>query len=189
MTKKQTNQSILLAGILIAIAAISRLLPHPANFAPISAMALMGGAYFGRHWMKFLIPFAALFISDFILNNTVLRAFYPDHEGLVFFSQYMLYNYLSFGIIVCIGIVALRKVRISNLIVASLSSSLLFFLLTNFGSWKSQMLGDISLLVTYEMGLPFFRATVLGDLIYSFIGFGALETFRRRISAGNLNKA
>src|ERR1043166_8472968 len=38
-----------------------------ANFAPLAALALCGGAYFPPRW-KFTAPLGALFVSDLILN-------------------------------------------------------------------------------------------------------------------------
>jgi hypothetical protein len=50
--------------VLILLAAMSRLLPHPPNFAPIAAIALFGSAHFDRKWKAFLVPLAAMLLSD-----------------------------------------------------------------------------------------------------------------------------
>ena len=50
------------------LAALSRLLPLPPNFAPIEAMALFGGAYFARRHLAFLVPLLALLASDLALG-------------------------------------------------------------------------------------------------------------------------
>ncbi|MBP9581849.1 MAG: hypothetical protein KBE38_06805 [Ignavibacterium sp.] len=49
-------------------AAFLRLLPHPPNFAPIAAMALFGGAYFSKKSFAFVIPLAAIFLTDLIIG-------------------------------------------------------------------------------------------------------------------------
>ena len=77
--------------VLIAIvlaAAGSRLIPHPPNLASISAITLFGGAYFSDKRLAFLVPLVALLLSDLILG----------------FYNYMEVVYLSFALIVCIGL-------------------------------------------------------------------------------------
>ncbi|HEU5166851.1 MAG TPA: DUF6580 family putative transport protein, partial [Chitinophagaceae bacterium] len=46
-----------------------------ANFSPLGAMAIFGGAYFDRKWKGFAFPLLMLFISDFILHQTVFKAY------------------------------------------------------------------------------------------------------------------
>lgn len=62
---------------MIQLAAISRLVPHMFNFAPMSAMGLFGAAYFTRKWQAFFIPVAATWLSDLYLNNVVYAQYNP----------------------------------------------------------------------------------------------------------------
>ena len=177
------SKNFLLAVILIAGAAIYRLLPHPPNVAPITAIALFGGAYLNRKWLIFLVPFVALYASDFVLNNTVLRSWYPNVEGTVFWSQYMTGTFLAFGIVICIGLLFLKKISMIKVIGASLIASVLFFLVTNFFVWFSsptypQNIGG--LLACYGAGIPFFRPTILGDLVFTGALFGIMEIVRSK---------
>ena len=58
-------------GILVAMivaAAAMRLLPHPANFTPIGALALFAGAHFDDKRWAFIVPLAAMFLSDILLG-------------------------------------------------------------------------------------------------------------------------
>src|SRR5688572_29437547 len=57
---------ILLVSIVFA-AAFARLLPHPANFTPVAALALFAGAYLPRT-MAFFIPLAAMLLSDIVIG-------------------------------------------------------------------------------------------------------------------------
>lgn len=176
------SRNILLAIVLIAVAAIYRLVPHPPNVAPITAIALFGGAYINRKWLIFLVPFVALYLSDFVLNNTALRSYYPNVEGTVFWSQYMTGTFLAFGLIICIGLVFLKKISALRVISISLVSSILFFLITNFFAWIASPLYPQSfsgLLSSYGAGIPFFRPTILGDLLFTGVLFGAMELFKK----------
>ena len=42
--------------LMILLAALSRLIPHPANFSPIGAMAIFGAGYYSKRYLAFLIP-------------------------------------------------------------------------------------------------------------------------------------
>ena len=53
---------------LIFLAVLSRFLPHPPNFTPIAAIALLSGKGFANRWIVFLIPIVSLFISDLFLG-------------------------------------------------------------------------------------------------------------------------
>ncbi|HQU58403.1 MAG: hypothetical protein KDD02_03125 [Phaeodactylibacter sp.] len=174
--------------LMIGAAALSRLLPHPYNFTPIGAIGLFGGAYFSKKYLSFLIPFAALWASDFLLNNLVYARLYPQfyQEGVVWFSQLAIGVYLGFGLIIALGIFILRKVNIPNLLAASLLASVIFFLVTNFGSWLVDPVYPktaTGLLGAYAAGLPFFWNTLLGDLFFAGVLFGAYEWAQRRMPA------
>lgn len=172
-----------IVSLLILLAAMSRLLPHPHNFTPIGAMGLFGAAYFSRKHLAFLIPFIGLWISDMVLNNLIYARLYPEFygEGVVWFGS--VWVYLAFALIIVLGFVLLRHVKPTNLLAASLLASVLFFLITNFGS----MLADpkypksiTGLMAAYTAGIPFFWNTLLGDLFFSGVLFGSFEWFRRQ---------
>lgn len=163
--------------LIILVAAASRLLPHPHNVTPVGALGLFGAAYFSRKYLAFLAPFAAMWLSDLLLNNLVYARMYPDlYEGFAWFGNPWVY--LSFGLIVLLGFGLLRKIKWSTLLGASLSASILFFLITNFGTWLSTPLYPktaAGLISCYAMGIPFFWNTLLGDLFFTGLLFGAFE--------------
>ena len=63
----QTRRFALLVG-LIVLAALSRLIPHPPNFAPIAAIALFGGAVFADRRLAYAVPVVAMLLSDLLLG-------------------------------------------------------------------------------------------------------------------------
>jgi len=165
--KLTTPGFIILTGMILA-AAFVRLIPHPPNFAPIAAMALFGGAYFTKKWAAFLIPLAALFVTDLIIG----------------FHGTMWAVYLSFILIVMIGMIMIKKKKITNIFLASVSSSVLFFVISNFGVWLTgpYYSKDIAgLSACYTAAIPFFHYTLLGDLFFVTLLFGAYEFAKARI--------
>ena len=159
--------------LLIFLAAMSRLLPHPPNFAPIGAMALFGAAYFTHRYWAFIVPIVSMWISDLILNNVVYGQYF---DGFVWFHAGSLFAYGAFALIVLLGLFTLKKVRIPTLFASALGASMIFFIVSNFGVW---FLGGMypkdlgGLMACYVAGIPFFHNTVLGDLFYTAVLFGA----------------
>lgn len=169
--------------LLILLAAVSRILPHPPNFTPVGAMALFGAAWFKpRHW-AFIVPFAGLWLSDLFLNNVVYAQYYPS---FVWFDTGQLWVYLSFGLIVGLGFMALGKITAGRVIGASLASSVLFFLITNFGVWVSGGMYALTwqgLAACYAAAIPFFANTILGDFCYTTTLFASYGLLRNRFPA------
>ena len=149
---------------LIAIGAVLRVVPHPWNFAPIGAMALFGGAVLPRG-VGIAVPLAALALSDAVLG------FYAGFAWV----------YGSFVLIGLLGLALRRRRTVARIIAASLASSVLFFLVTNFGEWLGPLYSHhvSGLWASYLAGIPFFRNTVASDLIYSLAFFGAYESASR----------
>jgi len=161
-----------LAAILTAIfvAAALRLVPHPPNFTPIGAMALFGGAYFGRRVLAFAAPLGALLLSDAAIGF---------HSG-------MPYVYGSVALIVLIGWVVAKRMAPLTIAAAALASSVLFFAVTNFGTWATGELYPPSLAglaACYVAAIPFFQNTLAGDLLYSALLFGGFALLERRLPA------
>lgn len=144
--------------------AILRLLPHLPNFAPIAAMALFGGVYLNKKY-AFGVPILALLISDYFIG---------------FYNIWvMLSVYGSFFIIGLLGLWLRKHKTILNTGAITLSSSVIFFIVTNFVVWAAppSMYSHNwqGLTQSYIMGLPFFRNTLLGDFFYVGAMFGLME--------------
>ncbi len=160
MSKTLVTPRFLLIFTVIFTAAFVRLIPHWPNFTPIAAIALFGGTYIGRKHLAFIIPLAAMLLSDLFLG----------------FHQTMLAVYLSFALIVGIGFLLRKRIGVFTVLSASLVSSLLFFLVTNFAAWQSGMMpypmNIVGLIECYAAGLPFLNNGILGDLVYNTVFFG-----------------
>ena len=53
---------------LVILAVITRLLPHPPNFAPITSIALFTGFHFVNKRLALFIPIACMFFTDLYLG-------------------------------------------------------------------------------------------------------------------------
>ncbi|NTW26644.1 MAG: hypothetical protein HGA37_18240 [Lentimicrobium sp.] len=168
---------------IVLMLALSRLLPHPFNFSPIAALALFGGAKYSNRFAAYLIPLAAVWVSDLFLNFAFYGRFVPFYDG-------SLITYAAFAMIVLLGSLALKKFSAKNLLLTSLSASVLFFLVSNFGVWAFSGLYPYTaagITACYAAAVPFFRNTLAGDLVYSFAVFYAFEFAMKRIPARGIN--
>lgn len=146
------------------MAVVFRLIPHSPNVAPIAALALFSGVMLPDA-KGFVIPIVALFISDLFLG----------------FHATVPFVYGSFVAIALMGAVLKKNVSPLRTGIGSIAGSILFFLVTNFGVWatSSMYTKDIQgLMHSYQMGLPFFRNTLLGDLFYTTLFFIAYRSIR-----------
>jgi hypothetical protein len=152
--------NFLVAVILILFAAFSRLIPHPVNFTPIAAIALFSSVYLDKKYFL-IIPVAAMLLSDIFLG----------------FHSTMIWVYGSFAVIALIGLWLKSHKNVGYIFGTTVVSSIIFFIITNFGVWASGFYGYTlsGLAECYTMAIPFFRNSIAGDLIYVTAMFGLYE--------------
>lgn len=160
--------------IIVLLVAATRLLPHPPNFTPIAALALFGGAFFADKRMAYIVALGAMFLSDVFLG----------------FHNTMPFVYAAFIITIFMGTKMRGKVSAKNVLGGALGSSILFFVLTNFGVWMVSAYYPLTLegLITcYVAAIPFFHYTLAGTLVYSAVLFGGFEFAQRRVPSLQVN--
>jgi hypothetical protein len=165
----KNNRYFVRAGMVLAAAA-ARLVPHPWNFTPVSAMALFGGAQFASKRAAFLLPLTALFLGDLVLG----------------FHRLTPFVYGCVAVTVCLGFWVHQQRRARRILVASVISAIVFFLVTNFAVWAflDSFPKNVSgLLQCYMAGLPLLRNSLLGDLFYAGVLFGGLALAERRFTS------
>lgn len=150
--------SLLIALSLVIGAVGLRLLPHPANFAPMAAIAIFGGAVLPRR-LAVWVPLTAMAISDLIIG----------------FYDIMPVVWACFALIAVGSNYLLQKRTFRRGLAITLAASLFFFVVTNFAVWAASGMYAHTwsgLVQCYAMALPFFRATLLSDLLYTGTLFG-----------------
>lgn len=143
---------------LLLVGMIARLVPHPWNASPVIAIALFGGALLPKRW-SIVLPVLVLAATDLIL---LWHATVPFTWGAT-------------ALIALLGWSLRARASAWRIALASVSGSVLFFVITNFGVWTMQTLYPKTvdgLWQCYIAGLPFFRTSVIGDLLFSAVFFG-----------------
>lgn len=145
---------------LIFVGMMSRLVPHPPNMTAINAIALFGICSLGCLRLALFSIFAAMLPLDLILG-------FHSSMGSV---------YLSLGLIALMGYFLKPKKLLSSTLLLALSS-LLFFLITNFGVWLSDSLYPLTaagLSLCYTAAVPFLLNNLMGTLFYGWLLSGCL---------------
>ena len=162
----------MIAYILIIFGFLMRLIPHAPNIAPVAAIALFSGAYLDRRVVPW-VPLAIMVASDLII-------------GL---HDVFLYTWGAFILIGYMGM-WLRDRRSPGMVFsAAVVSSLVFFVISNFGVWLTWYPHTADGLATcYVKALPFLRNTMVSNVLFSFILFGAYELARRLVGESRYSK-
>src|SRR4030042_2034781 len=149
-----------LAVLIISIGVFTRLIPHAPNFSALSAAALFAGVYCTKKH-GYLIPLAIYILSDLIigLHNTVL------------------FTWGAMLLIYALGVLLRSRKTALSIVAYTLFSSIVFFFITNFGVWLMGWYPHTGqgLLQCFINALPFFRTSLLADLMYSAAFFSSYE--------------
>lgn len=150
----------MLAYFFVLFAIAVRFLPHPFAFTPVAAALLFFGARGSRR--QLWIPVALLAMSDVVLTKFVYSyVFSWDH-----------YVTIAWYALIIWGGTKLREhQRPLPVLGAALASSVSFFAISNFAVWAAWT--DMyprtvhGLMTSYAAGLPFFRRSMEGDLLFT----------------------
>jgi len=154
---------------------VSKIFITFSNFSPIGAVVLLGAAYFARTNTALLVPLGLMWIVDLYLNNVVYAEYFDSFQLLGVPAVY-----ISLVLIILIARYMLKRVNLLNVVGASLMGAVIFYLITNFGSWLADPIYPKNLgglMQSYQAGIPFFRGTILGNLFFTTLLFFAFEMF------------
>ena len=150
---------------LVLLLAFSRLIPHPPNFTPIIAVAIMSGYFFRNINLSFVVLLISMLLVDTFIG----------------FYKHMFFVYLSLFLITFVFFKMSDKINFKNLFVFGLFGSFIFYLVSKFGVWASGVLSPITnlhyeknlngLISCYLLAIPFFKNTLFSTIIFSYGAF------------------
>jgi hypothetical protein len=171
---KEETKKIAGIGIIILLISATRLLKHPYNFTPVTAMSIFAGCYLRKHW-GIIFPLAGMLVSDYFIG------FYD--------WKLMAAVYVGIGISFYVGWYLQNKIKWYRVILAALFSSIAFFVISNFSVWFFYQWYPHTLsglIQCFALALPFFKNSLVGDLIYTGAIFGAYEFARQYLARKSL---
>ena len=158
---------------LVLLLAFSRLIPHPPNFTPIVAVAIMSSYFFRNIKLSFVVLLISMLLVDVFIG----------------FYKHMLFVYLSLFLITFIFFKIADKINLKNLFVFGFLGSIVFYLVSNFGVWASGVLSPVTnlpyeknlncLISCYLLAIPFFKNTLFSTIIFSHAAFLANHLYEK----------
>ena len=165
-------ESYYLPIVLILILSFSRLIPHPPNFTPIIAVAIMSSYFFKNIYLSCATLLISMLLADAFIG---------------FYSN-MFFVYFSLLLIVFIFHRISEKMNFKNLFICGFIGSLIFFIISNFGVWVLGSPGVLDLpyeknlnglVECYILAIPFFGNTFLSTLIFSYTAIFIYKSFNK----------
>ncbi len=161
---------------LILILAFARLIPHPPNFTPIIAVAIISGYFFKNINLSLLTLLIAMLISDLFIG----------------FYENVIFVYASLLLITFVFHKISNKINFINLFIYGFAGSLIFFVVSNFGVWALGSPGVFNipydktlngLIECYILAIPFFGNTFLSTLIFAYSTIFIYKSLPTRFSS------
>ena len=146
--QKSLKYLLILFG-LIGMMLLFRIVPHAPNFTPIIALSLYLPILFG-FWS---IPFI-------ILGFAITDYFIGFHSLLIW----------TWGSLAIIGFISKFCKNIFSRLIMSFISSLIFFIISNFGVWATGSFYEANLqglIYCYIMAIPFFTNTLVSTILFA----------------------
>ena len=143
---------------LILILAFARLIPHPPNFTPIIAVAIMSGYLFRNIYLSFATLIITMLLADSFIG------FYDNIFFVYVALLFIVYIFYKIG----------SKINFKNLFLFSIFGSFIFYLISNFGVWYFGSLYEKNfngLIECYFLAIPFFKNTLISTIIFSYASF------------------
>ena len=163
---------ILVLVVVVAIASRFIITAGPAwaNFSPLGALALYAGYH--HFWKGWIATAVGVVLSNIVINNVLYSQYYDG------FSWGIDANVILFLIISVIG-----QCKSENVFTLNITSSLIFFVLSNVLVWSGTMYThDMKgLIECYTAALPFLGNTLLSQFIFGGVFFGIHRTYEKYI--------
>lgn len=174
--KTKTNAWALALILILAILATRVVAQevHGYNFVPLVAFSLFSGAALKGRFLGYILPLAGLLLSDLYFHFfTSYPGFYGPEQGLV---------YLGFALVALLGS-GMRSLRVAPALGYTLVGALIFFVVSNFGAFLAGQWGTgwAGLTKTYWMAIPFFRNSLLADMLGTVLIFGLYSLSLSRV--------
>jgi hypothetical protein len=144
-----------------------RLIPHPPNFTPIIAIAMMSGYFFKNLNFSLIVLIFSMFLGDIFLG---------------FYSS-MAFVYLPLCLISFYMFKTSKKINFKNLLFIGISSSLTFYIISNLGVWALSSMYEkniTGLIDCYIMAIPFFKNTLISTIFFSYSAYFANDLFKKK---------
>jgi len=173
-------QTIMIFFFVILVTSL-RIIPQIENFSPLIGLAIFSSIHFRNKKFSYFAFFLSLWISDFFINNYI----YNTSSNIIWFYEGFHWQYFSYIVILLLSSSFYgQKISFKNISILALSSSFIFFFITNFGFWLISDLYEknlYGLIQCYIAGIPFIKGTIIGSFFYTYLLFGFYYLLQEKI--------
>lgn len=164
--------NLVLAVGLILLSIGYRLFGTIPNFSPVMAVSLFSGVILLNKKLSFLVPLSIMAVSDLILAAT---------QTWTTFWNFLAFQPVVYGSLLLVVLLGtfIKNKNVLSIGAATLSGSVIFFIITNFFVWLDPFGWSMyahtfdGLIQAYVAAIPFFRWSLLSDVLFSGVLFGA----------------
>jgi len=160
------NKNIIYFGLIMIVVSLLRFVPHPPNMTPVIAVSILAVTWFKRPVFQFGFPLLIMLLTDMVIG----------------FHWLMPVVYLAIMCAGLTGFILKKRSSFSTILGSGLLSSIIFFVITNFGVWVVSSLYPktvLGLMSCYIAAIPFFHNTVIATVGVLFGVFGLNYVVKR----------
>ena len=160
------NKNIIYFGLIMIVVSLLRFVPHPPNMTPVIAVSILAVTWFKRPVFQFGFPLLIMLLTDMVIG----------------FHWLMPVVYLSIMCAGLTGFILKKRSSFSTILGSGLVSSIIFFMITNFGVWVVSSMYPktvLGLMSCYVAAIPFFHNTVIATVGVLFGVFGLNYAIKR----------
>ena len=121
-----------------------------------------------------LIIFASYYFRNLTISSSIVLLSQIVSDIFIGFYSYIFFVYGSFLVIIYIVPIIMKKLTTMSVLVTSVISPSIFFIISNFGVWFAGSLytRDLNgLIECYVAGLPFYDESLLSTILFSYTIF------------------
>ena len=121
-----------------------------------------------------LIIFASYYFRNLTISSSIVLLSQIVSDIFIGFYSYIFFVYGSFLVIIYIAPIIMKKLTTMSVLVTSVISPSIFFIISNFGVWFAGSLytRDLNgLIECYVAGLPFYDESLLSTILFSYTIF------------------
>ncbi len=121
-----------------------------------------------------LIIFASYYFRNLTISSSIVLLSQIVSDIFIGFYSYIFFVYGSFLVIIYIAPIIMKKLTTMSVLVTSVISPSIFFIISNFGVWFAGSLytKDLNgLIECYVAGLPFYDESLLSTILFSYTIF------------------
>ena len=158
--------NLIIPIILFGLLVLSRMITDIPNFTATIALVIFTGYLIQNRLLSILIVLTSQVVSDLYLG---------------IYSS-MIFVYAAYASIVLLSPIIMNKINTKSVVLSSIISPSIFFIISNFGVWLTGSIYTFNLsgLITcYIAGIPFFDESLISTVLFALTIFSIMKLIKK----------